>query len=87
MKLKLWSISYYYVLLQPQQQFNGNGMGNMGYGSYNMGGYGGYYPGYGGQQGYNMQGGGGGYGYGYQYGFVSKLAPVQQSLLINKLIK
>ncbi|XP_060572555.1 nucleolysin TIAR-like isoform X10 [Ruditapes philippinarum] len=53
----------------PQQQFNGNGMGNMGYGSYNMGGYGGYYPGYGGQQGYNMQGGGGGgYGYGYQYG-------------------
>lgn len=51
----------------PQQQFNGNGMGNMGYGSYNMGGYGGYYPGYGGQQGYNMQGGGGGgYGYGYQ---------------------
>lgn len=56
-------------LFQPQQQFNGNGMGGMGYGSYNMG-YGSYYPGYGGQQGYNMQGGGG-YGYGYQYGFVS----------------
>lgn len=55
------------VYFQPQQQFNGNGMGgNMGYGGYNMG-YQGYYPGYG-QQGYNMQGGYSGYG--YQYGYV-----------------
>lgn len=45
----------------------------MGYGNYSMGGYSGYYPGYGGQQGYNMQGGGGYGGYGYQYGFVSYL--------------
>ncbi|XP_052228861.1 nucleolysin TIAR-like isoform X6 [Dreissena polymorpha] len=46
----------------PQTQFNGNGM----YGNYGMS-YGNYYPGYSGQQSYNMQGGYGA-GYGYQYG-------------------
>ena len=71
-------------ILQPQQQFNGNGMGgSMGYG-YNMG-YGNYYPGYGQQQqGYNMQGYS---GYGYQYGFVLYVEQNKKQTLNQGLAK